>query len=107
MSECPRRRETALMLEPDAIRHEAWECRRSWKRKPLGILSSAWRANFTADANARKRFPRPRKVPVAVVDLDGKDYNQGKGTLKALLNDPTAAPTKKLRRAMTAYQGPC
>jgi len=28
----------------------------------------------------------------AVADLDGKDYNQGKGTLKALLNDPTKAP---------------
>ena len=28
----------------------------------------------------------------AVVDLDGKDYNQGKGTLKAVLNDPAKAP---------------
>ena len=27
----------------------------------------------------------------AVVDLDGKDYNQGRGTLKALLNDPQRA----------------
>ncbi|MSQ97391.1 MAG: hypothetical protein EXR98_22950 [Gemmataceae bacterium] len=24
----------------------------------------------------------------AVVDLDGKNYNDGKGTLKALMNDP-------------------
>ncbi len=45
--------------------------------------------------------PKPVKVFVlagqsnmeghAVVDLEGKDYNDGKGTLKALLNDPTKA----------------
>lgn len=28
----------------------------------------------------------------AVVDLDGKNYNDGKGTLKALMNDPKKAP---------------
>lgn len=34
----------------------------------------------------------------AVVDLDGKDYNGGKGTLKSLLNDPSkAASVKHLR----------
>ena len=27
----------------------------------------------------------------AVVDLDGKNYNDGKGTLKALMNDPNKA----------------
>ena len=27
----------------------------------------------------------------AVADLDGKNYNDGKGTLKALLNDPAKA----------------
>lgn len=31
----------------------------------------------------------------AVADLDGKDYNGGKGTLKALLNDPAQAPLFK------------
>ena len=31
----------------------------------------------------------------AVADLEGKDYNQGKGTLKALLNDPNKAPMVK------------
>ena len=31
----------------------------------------------------------------AVVDLEGKDYNQGKGTLKFLLNDPDKAPLFK------------
>src|SRR3954466_2341021 len=31
----------------------------------------------------------------AVVDLDGKNYNDGKGTLKALLSDPAKAPTLK------------
>ncbi|HVK08448.1 MAG TPA: sialate O-acetylesterase [Gemmataceae bacterium] len=46
--------------------------------------------------------PKPVKVFVlagqsnmegqAVADLGGKDYNDGKGTLKALLNDPAKAP---------------
>lgn len=31
----------------------------------------------------------------AVVDLDGKSYNDGKGTLKALMNDPKKAPLFK------------
>ena len=31
----------------------------------------------------------------AVVDLDGKDYNDGKGTLQALLSDPKKAPLVK------------
>ncbi|MFO0875874.1 MAG: sialate O-acetylesterase [Gemmataceae bacterium] len=31
----------------------------------------------------------------AVADLEGKDYNGGKGTLKALLRDPKKAPTFK------------
>lgn len=31
----------------------------------------------------------------AVVDLDGKNYNDGKGTLKALMNDPKKAPLFK------------
>ncbi len=36
----------------------------------------------------------------AVADLDGKDYNDGKGTLKALLNDSAKAPlVKHLRTA--------
>src|SRR3954469_438798 len=49
--------------------------------------------------------PRPLKVFIlagqsnmegpAVVDLDGKDYNGGKGTLKYLLKDPARAPLVK------------
>jgi hypothetical protein len=49
--------------------------------------------------------PKPVKVFVlagqsnmegqAVADLEGKDYNDGKGTLKALLADPTKAPLVK------------
>jgi len=31
----------------------------------------------------------------AVVDLDGKNYNDGKGTLKALMNDPAKTPLFK------------
>src|SRR4249919_1617406 len=31
----------------------------------------------------------------AVADLEGKDYNEGRGTLKALLKDPTKAPLVK------------
>jgi Carbohydrate esterase, sialic acid-specific acetylesterase len=54
--------------------------------------------------------PKPVKVFIlagqsnmegqAVADLEGKDYNGGKGTLKALLNDPEKAPpVKHLRDA--------
>jgi hypothetical protein len=49
--------------------------------------------------------PKPVKVFIlagqsnmegqAVVDLDGKNYNDGKGTLKALLDDPAKAPLVK------------
>jgi hypothetical protein len=49
--------------------------------------------------------PKPLKVFIlagqsnmegqAVADLDGKDYNGGKGTLKHLLNDPDKAPLVK------------
>ena len=40
----------------------------------------------------------------AVADLDGKDYNGGKGTLKALLNDPAKAPLlKHLRNEKGAW----
>ena len=49
--------------------------------------------------------PKPVKVFIlagqsnmegqAVVDLDGKNYNDGKGTLKALMNDPVKAPLFK------------
>lgn len=35
----------------------------------------------------------------AVVDLDGKSYNEGKGTLKALLADPAKAPKLQHLRA--------
>src|SRR5436190_12258405 len=55
-----------------------------------------------ADAADR---PKPVKVFVlagqsnmegqAVADLEGKDYNDGKGTLKALLADPAKAPLVK------------
>ncbi len=38
----------------------------------------------------------------AVVDLDGKDYNNGKGTLKALFDDPAKA---KLVRHLKNDQG--
>ena len=49
--------------------------------------------------------PKPVKVFIlagqsnmegqAVADLEGKDYNGGKGTLKALLDDPAKAPLVK------------
>ena len=63
----------------------------------LGLGSTG--AARTAD------LPKPVKVFIlagqsnmegqAVADLDGKDYNDGKGTLKALLNDPAKAPLVK------------
>src|SRR5688572_22325573 len=40
----------------------------------------------------------------AVADLEGKDYNDGKGTLKALLNDPAKARlVKHLRTEKDAW----
>jgi hypothetical protein len=60
--------------------------------------------SFAASARAADP-PKPVKVFIlagqsnmegqAVADLDGKDYNGGKGTLKALLNDPAKAPLVK------------
>src|ERR1017187_4821139 len=50
-------------------------------------------------------IPKPVKVFIlagqsnmegqAVVDPEGKNYNDGKGTLKALMNDPKKAPLFK------------
>lgn len=60
---------------------------------------------LTWTTSAAGGAPRPVKVFIlagqsnmqgqAVVDLDGKDYNGGKGTLMALLNDPAKAPLVK------------
>ena len=60
--------------------------------------------------------PKPVKVFIlagqsnmegqAVADLDGKDYNDGKGTLKALLNDPAKAALVKHLRT-TRASGRC
>ena len=69
---------------------------------PLAIASLLLVAPSVLPAGAG---PKPLQVFVlagqsnmegpAVVDLDGKDYNGGKGTLKYLLNDPAKGP--KLR----------
>ena len=60
--------------------------------------------SFTPNATAADP-PKPVKVFIlagqsnmegqAVADLDGKDYNDGKGTLDALLKDPAKAPLVK------------
>jgi hypothetical protein len=66
----------------------------------LGLLG------FASTANVRAADPpKPVKVFIlagqsnmegqAVVDLDGKDYNDGKGTLAALLKDPVKAALVK------------
>src|SRR6187431_2556908 len=62
-----------------------------------------WLAPLTAVRAADP--PKPVKVFIlagqsnmegqAVADLAGKDYNDGKGTLKALMNDPAKAPLFK------------
>src|SRR5215212_9831479 len=62
-------------------------------------------ASLTGPTCADAQQPRPVKVFIlagqsnmegqAVVDLDGKNYNDGKGTLKALMNDPSKAPLFK------------
>jgi hypothetical protein len=66
----------------------------------LGLLAFAFNANIRAADQ-----PKPVQVFIlagqsnmegqAVVDLDGKDYNDGKGTLAALLKDPAKAPLVK------------
>jgi sugar phosphate isomerase/epimerase len=67
-------------------------------RSILQPTMDAWRK---LSAVAPNDAPRPVKVFIlagqsnmegqAVVDLDGKNYNDGKGTLKALMNDPNKA----------------
>ena len=77
------------------------------KRSPLAlaILLLSPLAAFSADD-----VPKPVKVFIlagqsnmegqAVVDLEGKDYNDGKGTLKTLMADPAKAGMfKHLRNA--------
>ena len=69
--------------------------------RPLVYLLAVLAINFTAAARAEDQ-PKPVKVFIlagqsnmegqAVADLDGKNYNDGKGTLKALLADPAKAP---------------
>ena len=70
----------------------------------LAIALSIW-VFEPASATRAADPPKPVKVFIlagqsnmegqAVVDLDGKDYNGGKGTLKALLDDPAKAPLVK------------
>lgn len=65
----------------------------------FAVLSAPLATTFAADA------PKPLKVFIlagqsnmegqAVVDLEGKDYNDGKGTLNFLLRDPEKAPLVK------------
>jgi hypothetical protein len=70
----------------------------------LVLLSATLSLALVRSASAADP-PKPVKVFIlagqsnmegqAVVDLEGKDYNGGKGTLKALLNDPEKAPLVK------------
>ena len=67
----------------------------------IAVLLVLLALSFTPNATAADP-PRPVKVFIlagqsnmegqAVVDLGGKDYNDGKGTLAALLKDPAKAP---------------
>src|SRR5947207_1113526 len=66
-------------------------------------------AALFASLGAPAAADQPKKSPVkvfilagqsnmegqAVADLEGKDYNFGKGTLKTLMNDPLKAPLFK------------
>src|SRR5436305_14510879 len=70
-------------------------------------LGAALAAGLGAPAAAGAGQPKKGPVQVfilagqsnmegqAVADLEGKDYNFGKGTLKRLLNDPAKAPLFK------------
>lgn len=75
----------------------------------LPFALALWPAPVARTADA----PKPVKVFVlagqsnmegqAVADLAGKDYNDGKGTLKVLLNDPAKAPFLKHLKAETGW----
>ncbi|MFN6049406.1 MAG: sialate O-acetylesterase, partial [Planctomycetia bacterium] len=58
----------------------AWQTSSANEKEPLKVFILAGQSNMEGQA---------------VADLDGKNYNEGKGTLKALLNDP--AKEKMLR----------
>ncbi len=72
-------------------------------RTPWVLLPCTLLFSFTTVQAADP--PKPVKVFIlagqsnmegqAVADLEGKDYNNGKGTLKALLKDPARAPLVK------------
>jgi Carbohydrate esterase, sialic acid-specific acetylesterase len=74
----------------------------------IGFLLAIMVGQAYAYGPAKQRpanAPKPVKVFIlagqsnmegqAVVDLDGKNYNDGKGTLKALMKDPNKAPLFK------------
>ena len=70
-----------------------------------GLFLGIWAMCSAAMPSAAAEPARPVKVFIlagqsnmegqAVVDLDGKNYNFGKGTLVSLMNDPAKAPTFK------------
>ena len=65
---------------------------------PLLIFMLAWQTSSANETEPLKVFilaGQSNMEGQAVADLDGKNYNEGKGTLKALLNDP--AKEKMLR----------
>src|ERR1700735_5252226 len=69
----------------------------------LGTMFIACMSGHPAAADQPKKGPvqvfilagQSNMEGQAVADLDGKDYNFGKGTLKALLGDPDKAPLFK------------
>jgi len=75
------------------------------KNQRLAIILLLLSASCGIPASRAADPPKPVKVFIlagqsnmegqAVADLDGKDYNDGKGTLNALLNDPAKAPLVK------------
>ncbi len=61
----------------------------------LGLACGDWTARAADDRSKVKVFilaGQSNMEGQAVVDLDGKDYNGGKGTLEALFRDPVRAP---------------
>src|ERR1700686_1617575 len=75
-------------------------CMLVWSLSAAGA-ATAVEADVKSAATTLADAPKPVKVFIlagqsnmegqAVADLDGKDYNNGKGTLKALMNDPVKA----------------
>src|SRR5689334_10503908 len=86
---------------------ESMNLRALSSRSPFVVVCAAALLTTVAASNAARTAPKPLKVFIlagqsnmegqAVADLEGKDYNDGKGTLKRVLDIPSLVRFKRLR----------